>query len=117
MTIDELAQLNNQYNDLKKKLDKAKAEFKSQGEGRYEGTDYALVVEKRTSQKINEEKATQVVKEIGAKWLLKEVVDLDKLEDSIAVDEIDGSKFAECIEVKETLAVKFVKGANRNAKD
>ena len=62
------------------------------------------------SQKLNEEKATEVVKELGAKWLLKEVVDTDKLEDSIAVGEVDGSKFADCIDRKETLAVKFVKG-------
>lgn len=110
MSIDELAELNKQFNEIKKKLDKAKAEYKKQGEGRYEGSSYSLVVEKRVSQKLNEEKATEVIKELGAKWLLKEVVDTDKLEDSIAVGEVDGSKFADCIDKKETLAVKFVKG-------
>mgnify|MGYP006327569795 FL=1 len=115
MSIDELAELNKQFNEIKKKLDKAKAEYKEQGEGRYEGSSYSLVVEKRVSQKLNEEKATEVIKELGAKWLLKEVVDTDKLEDSIAVGEVDGSKFADCIDTKETLAVKFVKGKKKDA--
>ena len=110
MSIDELAELNKQFNEIKKKLDKAKAEYKEQGEGRYEGSSYSLVVEKRVSQKLNEEKATEVIKKLGAKWLLKEVVDTDKIEDSIAVGEVDGSKFVDCIDKKETLAVKFVKG-------
>ena len=110
MSIDELAELNKQFNEIKKKLEKAKAKYKEQGEGRYEGSSYSLVVEKRVSQKLNEEKATEVIKELGAKWLLKEVVDTDKLEDSIAVGEVDGSKFADCIDTKEILAVKFVKG-------
>ena len=110
MSIDELAELNKQFNEIKKKLEKAKTKYKEQGEGRYEGSSYSLVVEKRVSQKLNEEKATEVIKELGAKWLLKEVVDTDKLEDSIAVGEVDGSKVADCIDTRETLAVKFVKG-------
>ena len=58
---------------------------------------------------------TSLLKELGAKWLLKEVVDTDKLEDSIAAGEVDGSKFADCIDKKETLAVKFVKGKKKDA--
>lgn len=108
--IDILAIKNAELIALKKEVDKLKAEYKEQGEGRYEGSSYSLVVEKRVSQKLNEEKATEVIKELGAKWLLKEVVDTDKLEDSIAVGEVDGSKFADCIDKKETLAVKFIKG-------
>lgn len=107
--IDLLAKKNEELNSLKKEVDKLKAEVKSQGVGSYEGSEYKAIVEERVSQKLDPEKTLEVVKKLNAKWLLKEVVNEEALEDSIATGEIDGSKFADCIIEKKTMAVKFVK--------
>lgn len=109
ITVDELAKLNSEFNSLKKKLDEAKIEYKSKGVGTYNGEEYKAVVETRTSQKLNLEKATKVAKELNMRWVLKEIVNEEALEDSIATGEIDGSKFADCIEEKSVVAIKFVK--------
>lgn len=108
-TIDDIARMNSELSELKKKLEKAKTEIKSKGIGSYEGTEYKAIVECRVSSKLDTEKALKVAKEIGAKWIIKETIDEEALEDSIAGNEIDGSKFADCITEKKTLAVKFVK--------
>lgn len=106
--IDILAKKNTQLTELKKEVDKLKAEVKSQGVGSYEGNEYKAIVEERVSQKLDLEKTLEVVKKLNAKWLLKEVVNEEALEDSIATGEIDGAEFADCLIEKKTMAVKFV---------
>ena len=109
VNIDEVAKANEEFNEAKKKLERLKSEIKDQGIGKYDGNEYRAIVEKRTTSKLNLEKATKVSKELGAKWLLKEVIDEEVLEDSIATGELDGAKFADCIDEKSTIAVKFIK--------
>ena len=86
--IDEAGQLNAEINAKKKNLESLKSQIKSL-------PDEELLLKK--------------VKEAGALWLIKETVDLDKLEDSIAMNEIDGSLFIDCIVSKETKALAFKK--------
>ena len=92
--IDILAKKVSEFNELKKEIDREKAEIKSNGVGSFKGSEYKAIVEERVSSKLDTDKALKVAKEIGAKWVIKEVVDETALEDSIASGEIDGSKFA-----------------------
>lgn len=107
--IDVLAKKVSEYNDLGKEIDKEKAELKSNGVGEVEGSEYRAVIKERVTQSLDKEKALKVAKEIEAKWVIKETIDEEALEDSIASGEIDGSKFADCINEKKTLAIKFIK--------
>ena len=107
--IDILAKKNSEYNELGKEINKAKAELKSGGVGEVEGSEYKAVIKERVTQSLDKDKALKVAKEIGAKWVIKEIVDEELLEDSIASGEIDGSKFADCINEKKNLAISFVR--------
>ena len=107
--IDILATKNAQLNELKKEVDKLKAEVKSQGVGNYQGNEYEAIVENRTASKLDLEKALEVAKDNNIKWVIKETIDEEALEDSIAQGEIDGSLFADCITEKTTTAIKFKK--------
>lgn len=107
--IDEAGQLNAEITAKKKNLDSLKNQIKLLPEDELEGSNFKAVITTRVTKSFNEDLLLQKVKEAGALWLIKETVDLDKLEDSIAMNEIDGSMFADCIVAKETKALSFKK--------
>ena len=110
--IDEAGQLNAEINAKKKNLESLKSKIKALPDDELVGDSFKAVITTRITKSFNEELLLRKVKEAGALWLIKETVDLDKLEDSIAMNEIDGSMFADCIVVKETKALSFKKVRN-----
>ena len=107
--IDEAGQLNAEINAKKKNLESLKSKIKALPDDELVGDSFKAVITTRVTKSFNEDLLLQRVKEAGALWLIKETVDLDKLEDSIAMNEIDGSMFADCIVAKETKALSFKK--------
>ena len=107
--IDEAGQLNAEINAKKKNLESLKSKIKALPDDELVGDSFKAVITTRVTKSFNEDLLLQKVKEAGALWLIKETVDLDKLEDSIAMNEIDGSMFADCIVPKETKALSFKK--------
>ena len=107
--IDEAGQLNAEINAKKKDLESLKSKIKLLPEDELGGSNFKAVITTRVTKSFNEEMLLKKVKEAGALWLIKETVDLDKLEDSIAMNEIDGSLFVDCIISKETEALAFKK--------
>ena len=87
--IDEAGQLNAEIAAKKKNLDSLKNRIKLLPEGELEGSNFKAVITTRVTKSFNEELLLKKEKEAGALWLIKETVDIDKLEDSIAMDEID----------------------------
>lgn len=110
--VDEAAKLNAMISNLKKELDKLKAEIKAAGEGEQVGSDYKAIVVARESNSLDIEKATAVAKKYGLNWMLKTVIDESVLEDDLAqgtLDEKIVKEFGNCVNVKESLAVNFKK--------
>lgn len=107
--IDEAGQLNAEINAKKKDLESLKSQIKALPVGELVGDNFKAVITTRVTKSFNEDLLLQKVKEAGALWLIKETVDLDKLEDSIAMNEIDGSLFIDCIVTKETKTLSFKK--------
>lgn len=115
--VDEAAKLNAMISNLKKELDKLKAEIKEAGEGEQVGSDYKAIVVARESSSLDIEKATAVANKYGLNWMLKTVIDESILEDELAqgvLDEKIVQEFSKCINVKSSLAVNFKKlGASK----
>ena len=107
--IDEAGHLNAEINAKKKNLESLKSKIKALPDDELVGDNFKAVITTRVTKSFNEDLLLQKVKEAGALWLIKETVDLDKLEDSIAMNEIDGSLFIDCIVSKETKALAFKK--------
>ena len=107
--IDEAGKLNAEINAKKKNLDSLKSKIKALPDDELVGDSFKAVITTRITKSFNEDLLLQKVKEAGALWLIKETVDLDKLEDSIAMNEIDGSLFIDCIVSKEIKALAFKK--------
>ena len=107
MNIDKIAELNNEYNRIKKELDKAKAELRASGQENIQGNDYVAIIKPRTTTKLDNEKAVAIIKKYKANWLLKEVVDEDKLNDALYQGELDPALFKDCLIDKTTYAVSF----------
>ena len=107
--IDEAGQLNAEINAKKKNLESLKSKIKALPDDELVGDNFKAVITTRVTKSFNEDLLLQKVKEAGALWLIKETVDLDKLEDSIAMNEIDGSLFIDCIVSKETKALALKK--------
>ena len=105
--IDEAGQLNAEINAKKKNLESLKSQIKALPDDELVGDNFKAVITTRVTKSFNEDLLLQKVKEAGALWLIKETVDLDKLEDSIAMNEIDGSLVIDCIVAKETKALSF----------
>ena len=49
MNIDKIAELNNEYNRIKKELDEAKAELRASGQENIQGNDYVAIIKPRTT--------------------------------------------------------------------
>ena len=107
MNIDKIAELNNEYNRIKKELDKAKAELRASGQENIQGNDYVAIIKPRTTTKLDNEKAVSIIKKYKANWLLKEVVDEDKLNDALYQGELDPALFKDCLIEKTNYAVTF----------
>lgn len=105
--IDRAAELNKHITELTKELNELKADIKSAGEGSSDGERYVALVKECVTQRLNQEKATEIAKKIGAKWLLKTVIDEEKLEDSLASREISAEEFSGCVDVSRTYSVSF----------
>ena len=105
--VDKAAELNKKVIELTKELKELKDAIKSSGEGSSSGDKYVALVKERVTQRLNQEKATEVAKKIGAKWLLKTVIDEEKLEDSLASGEISAEEFSGCVDVSRTYSVSF----------
>lgn len=105
--IDKAGALNAQKKEIEKALSEYNAKIKERGSGTYDGNKFKAIVSVRTTQKLNHQKALDVVKKLNAKWLLKEVVDEEKLEDAIASGEIDGKEFVNCIDSSTTKSITF----------
>ena len=113
INIDELAELNEQYKKLGTRLSDLKKQLKSDGDGTFEGDKYVACVTTRVRQrKLNQDKAIAVINKLGAKWLLKSVVDEEKLEDALAVGELDPKEFADCIDTSYNTVLTFKRRAN-----
>lgn len=109
MNIDKIAELNNEYNRIKKELDKAKAELRASGQENIQGNDYVAIIKPRTTTKLDNEKAVSIIKKYKANWLLKEVVDEDKLNDALYQGELDPALFKGCLDEKTTYVINFKK--------
>jgi len=109
MNIDKIAELNNEYNRIKKELDKAKAELRASGQENIQGNDYVAIIKPRTTTKLDNEKAVAIIKKYKANWLLKEVVDEDKLNDALYQGELDPALFKDCLDEKTTYVINFKK--------
>lgn len=106
--VDEAAELNVQYKDIKNKLEAKKDEIKVKGEGKFEGDKYIATVATRVGRrKFNQAKALEVVNRLGAKWLLTQIVDEEKLEDALATGELDAKDFVDCIETSYNTVITF----------
>lgn len=111
--VDEVAMDNIAFNDLKKKVEGAKAEIKAyakeQAVSEVDGTTFKATISERNQPKLNQEKAVEIALKAKAKWLLKQVVDEDKLEEAIRSGEIDGALFADCWTNKTISVISFKK--------
>ena len=109
MNIDKIAELNNEYNRIKKELDKAKAELRASGQENIQGNDYVAIIKPRTTTKLDNEKAVAIIRKYKANWLLKEVVDEDKLNDALYQGELDPALCTDCLDEKTTYVINFKK--------
>ena len=109
VNVDEIYELNKKINSLKKELDEAKKELKSQGIGDYAGNKYVACVKDRVRESFNTDKCVEIIKENNLNWLLKETVDEEKLENDIYNGVVDASLFQDAIETTHTFAVIFKK--------
>ena len=73
MNIDKIAELNNEYNRIKKELDEAKAELRASGQENIKGNDYVAIIKTRTTTKLDNEKTVSINKKYKANRLLNEV--------------------------------------------
>ena len=109
VNVDEVYELNKKINSLKKELDEAKKELKSQGIGDYVGNKYVACVKDRVRESFNTDKCVEIIKKNNLNWLLKETVDEERLENDIYNGVVDASLFQDAIETTHTFAVTFKK--------
>lgn len=105
--IDEAGSLSTEIKAKQKNLDSLKTQIKELPSSELTGADFVAKISTRITKAFKQEALLEKVKEAGAFWLIKEVVDLDKLEDSIAQGEIDGALFQDCISYTESKVLSF----------
>lgn len=109
--VDKVANLNVEFNTIKKELEADKTELKKYAAEHevddLDGADYVAHIDVRQKPVLNQAKALEVVKKAKAKWLLVEHVDETKLEEAIRAGEIDAKLFKDCYDVKTSEVLTF----------
>ena len=108
VNVDEIYEINKKINSLKKELDEAKKELKSQGIGDYVGNKYVACVKDRVRESFNTDKCVEIIKENNLNWLLKETVDEEKLENDIVKLNLQIDKLINSIAESNEFTLKYI---------